>query len=392
MIDLYALEVSNVPQELKDLKQWVNWRLEERNGTTTKVPISSRNNSKASCTDQLTWSDFATAQKLHAGQAHGVGFEITPPYVGIDLDKCRNAETGNIEQWALDIISELNSYTELSPSQTGIHIWVKGELPPGGRRKGHIEMYDEKRFFTITGAHVDNTLLTIEERTPQLRVLHERIFTSVQQTATVTQVHCEPSQTSSPTRAIDRINPRLKNVQNGSEAGKWSAQCPAHDDTHNSLSLAEDSTGKVLLHCHAGCSLENIVSAVSLTVSDLFPFFNLAQYADAKKLPIQFLTELHLKDSKSGVEIPYFDGAHTSVLATRYRCSMTGADRFRWKKRDQPCPYGLWRLSEARASGFIVLVEGESDCHTLWHHQIPALGVPGATSWRKEWSDFLKDI
>jgi hypothetical protein len=393
MIELHQLEISHVPQELKELSQWVNWRLEARDGKTTKVPINSRNNSNASCTDRLTWSDFVTAlQKLHAGEADGVGFEITPLYVGIDLDKCRKPETGQIEQWAQDIISELNSYTELSPSQTGVHIWVKGELPAGGRHKGHIEMYDRSRFFTITGDHVDNTPLTIEERTPQLRVLHERIFASNQQTTTVTQVQCEAPQIFVPSRPIDRVIAGLENVHNGGQAGEWSARCPAHDDACNSLSVAEDATGKVLLHCHAGCDLQKIVGALSLTVSDLFPAFSLAEYAHAKKLPLAFLIDLGLKDSKSGIEIPYFDEARTSVLAKRYRFSMTGLDRFRWKKNDQPCPYGLWRLAEARALGFIVLVEGESDCHTLWHHHIPALGVPGAASWRNEWSDFMKDI
>jgi hypothetical protein len=387
--------ISKIPQELKLLSQWVNWRYEQRNGKPTKVPINARNGNNASCDDRSTWSDFEVAhQTLQAGDAAGVGFQITPPYVGIDLDKCRNNETGRIEQWARDIISELNSYTELSPSETGVHILVQGELPAGGRRKGHVEMYDGKRFFTMTGAHVGNTPATIEKRTAQLKVLHGRIFASNPQVMKATATGCNTPHTSSSNRPIDQVLVHLKNVQNGSDPGKWSAQCPSHEDEHNSLSVAEDADGKVLLKCHAGCDFGKIVEALDLKVSDLFPAFTLAEYAHAKKLTVESLIEWGLRDSKYGgcVEIPYLDEERTCVLARRYRFSLTGADRFRWKKHDQPCPYGLWMLARARNAGFVVVVEGESDCHTLWQHDIPALGLPGAATWRNEWADFLKDI
>lgn len=60
-------------------------------------------------------------------------------------------ETGEVAVWAQQIIEGLDGYTELSPSGAGIHIIVRGELPGGGNRKGPLEMYDTKRFFTMTG-------------------------------------------------------------------------------------------------------------------------------------------------------------------------------------------------------------------------------------------------
>ena len=60
--------------------------------------------------------------------------------------------------------------------------------------------------------------------------------------------------------------------------------------------------------------------------------------------------------------------------------------RFRWRRGSKVHPYGLWRLGDAEAAGYVVLVEGESDCHTLWHYGIPALGIPGANTWRDEWA------
>ena len=67
-------------------------------------------------------------------------------------------------------------------------------------------------------------------------------------------------------------------------------------------------------------------------------------------------------------------------------------DRFRWRKGSKPCLYGLWRLEHARAVGHVVLVEGESDAQTLWYHDISALGVPGASTWREDWAPALDGI
>ena len=72
--------------------------------------------------------------------------------------------------------SELASYTETSPSGTGVHVLVHGELPPGRRRKGSIEMYADGRYFAMTGDHLDGTPTTIEMRSAELVALHRRIF------------------------------------------------------------------------------------------------------------------------------------------------------------------------------------------------------------------------
>jgi hypothetical protein len=83
------------------------------------------------------------------------------------------------------------------------------------------------------------------------------------------------------------------------------------------------------------------------------------------------------------VRVPYF-GVGGEELAVRLRIAFDG-DRFRWKKSGtKPCLYGLNRLAEARQRGQVALVEGESDCHTLWLHGIPAIGIPGAANWREE--------
>jgi hypothetical protein len=114
-----------------------------------------------------------------------------------------------------------------------------------------------------------------------------------------------------------------------------------------------------------------------------------------KKLPEGFLRGLGLKEitysEKPAIRIPYPDEKGQEV-AVRFRVSLDGSEKFRWRSGDKPRPYGLRLLEEARKAGYVVLVEGESDCHTLWCHEIPALGIPGASNWRDEWATYLDGI
>jgi hypothetical protein len=109
----------------------------------------------------------------------GIGFVFTKngPHCGIDLDDCRDVQTGVIEPWALEVIKRFNSYSEISPSGTGIHILVKGTIPEGGgNRKGKIEIYSQGRYFTVTGNHLEGTPFAVETRQEELNKLHSEIF------------------------------------------------------------------------------------------------------------------------------------------------------------------------------------------------------------------------
>jgi putative DNA primase/helicase len=169
----------NIPAELKALPNWVCYRMEHRGGQSkpTKVPYNPVTNDNAKANDPATWLDYETCvTAASSGDYAGIGFEFAPPYVGIDLDRCRDAETGMIEDWAQEIIGHLDSYTEASPSRTGIHIIIKGSLPPGRRRSGPVEMYDAARFFTMSGDHIPGAPETIEERSEAIAELHEALF------------------------------------------------------------------------------------------------------------------------------------------------------------------------------------------------------------------------
>lgn len=126
--------------------------------------------------------------------------------------------------------------------------------------------------------------------------------------------------------------------------------------------------------------------------------FTLEAYSQAKGLPIDFLKSLGLTNSKfpprgggnPAIKIPYYgeDGEEVSV---RYRIANAG-DRFRWKPGSKVILYGLQKLKDFKKNKYVILVEGESDTHTLLLYEYPVLGLPGAGTWRNEWANYLKDF
>ena len=146
---------SNVPAELQSASRWVCWTEELRDGKKTKIPLSPVGPGAASVDDPETWADFRTAHTAAdlADRPDGIGFVFVDSgqYVGFDLDDCRDPDTGDVDDWARDIVESINSYTEVSPSGTGLHIIARGEHTGSTNRKNNIEVYDQGRYFTVSG-------------------------------------------------------------------------------------------------------------------------------------------------------------------------------------------------------------------------------------------------
>lgn len=101
--------------------------------------------------------------------------------------------------------------------------------------------------------------------------------------------------------------------------------------------------------------------------------------ASLKHLPVGFLRGLHLADVPGGgVTIPYSDVDGRELYVRRR--GVPGRPRFEQPAGVRLAPYGRWRLRDAAEEGYLILVEGESDCWALWYHGLPALGVPGSGS------------
>lgn len=160
---------AKVPQEMKDQKRWVLWKKAEREGKITKIPLNAHDGRGAKSNDSATWATFEEASEA-LGRFHcdGLGFMLGGGYFGVDIDHALSNK-----DLICEFVTTLNSYSEISQSGEGIHIICKGVLPNGARRKGNIEMYDNARFFALTGDIYEGHE-TLGERTEEVKNLHEK--------------------------------------------------------------------------------------------------------------------------------------------------------------------------------------------------------------------------
>jgi hypothetical protein len=183
------VQPDNIPAELKEHTHWVAWQYVWKNGKNggkwDKPPVNCNTGGPAASTEPKTWVTFDRAMTYYAdnpSKVDGIGFALSKkephadPFVGIDLDDCVNAETGAILPWAQKIIDRLGTYVEISPSRTGLRAFVRGQLPPSGRKKGAYENYETGRYVTVTGQRLPGYPATIADRQAVLNELHRDIF------------------------------------------------------------------------------------------------------------------------------------------------------------------------------------------------------------------------
>jgi len=169
-------DIDAIPETLRGRQQWIAWRYEWKpdRDEWAKVPVDPSTGGFAKTTDPDTWAPFGAAVAYHedaGSKTDGLGFVFADngTVAGIDLDDCRDPDSGDLEAWANDLIESVRTFTEISPSGTGLHLYGLGFVPDGGNRgdipdaPGHVEMYDSGRFFTVTGARVDGTPDGVEQ-------------------------------------------------------------------------------------------------------------------------------------------------------------------------------------------------------------------------------------
>lgn len=176
------MKVAEVFDDLKAERRWVGWYRQDRGGKTTKPPVNpiptpSGNYRRARARDAGTWGTYADAAAIRGRDVPiwvskdakeifriaGIGLQLGDGLAGIDIDHCRNAETGEISPDARAIVDALESYAEVSPSGDGLHVLFRmGETPRLTYNKRHLkpflegkpqelECYTEGRYFTVTG-------------------------------------------------------------------------------------------------------------------------------------------------------------------------------------------------------------------------------------------------
>jgi hypothetical protein len=233
-----------IPDELKQRPQWVVWKFEFRDGKWTKPPFDPRTGKKAKADDPATWVSYETALAAYQrGGWDGIGYEFAgdDPFTGWDFDTCRDPDTGEIDEAIAAHIDALDSYTECSPSGTGVHVLVRAALEKG-KRTGKIEVYDRGRYFTVTGHYLTDRS-GIEARQAESDALYARRFTSPEPP----QLQREPRTLTAPESVPagpltdDAILAKIRTVANAAKFERlWAGDTSMHggDDSAADQALA----------------------------------------------------------------------------------------------------------------------------------------------------------
>jgi hypothetical protein len=242
----------NIPDELKQLDQWVLSRPTWNETKWDKPPLKT-NGQNASSTSPATWTALDKAKTaIDSGKFPYLGFVVTQQagIVAVDLDGCieldTDTESADIEDAAGEIIARFNSYTEISPSGHGVRIFVRGRLPCNGRKaqapwkkggeKAEIEIGGNAKYFTVTGKHAAGTPLTIEEGQSAIDWLFSEYFDKPKPEAAPQSEYSRPTLDFTDTEIVERA----RNAKNG---GKFSA-------LYDSATGGNDSEEDAALCCH----------------------------------------------------------------------------------------------------------------------------------------------
>ena len=237
--------------ELRQLRQWVVWKLAATNcggARVEKLPLNPHDGSNARANDASTWGTYDEAVRYASqnglvGNAGGIGFEFAGRYAGIDLDDVVLAG-GKLKPFADEIVRIMDSYTEYSPSGNGLHILFKLTAPLskfGTRRRNDelgIEMYDSGRYFTITG-QVYGEAKSIAERTQTAREIYDK-YLAVSEHKVVNEGVMRLSERLISERVDEReLLERMFNSQHGAEIrALFSGDTSSYDDDESRADLA----------------------------------------------------------------------------------------------------------------------------------------------------------
>ncbi len=235
---------SAVPEEMKQHKCWVCWTKEERNGKMTKVPKNPNTGGSASATLPATWVTFSTAKeyyRCHTDGIDGIGYVFTEGngVVGVDIDHC--VEDGRIINDEIrELVDQCGSYVELSPSGTGIHMYVKGNWRETSGRKNNkigadmaIEVYPSKRYFTVTGTAFGKAKPLTEDQ-ELLDEIYDRYFAEKEEASATVPARLEEMGVEP--EYVKRLQERLEN-RHGWLALLWEGQHTKESESEADMAL-----------------------------------------------------------------------------------------------------------------------------------------------------------
>lgn len=256
-----TVNVASIPAALKALACWVLWLFvwkgkADGTGKWDKVPKTTTGRG-ASHSDPKTWTTFdAALAAYHRGGFDGLGFAfpVGGGWVGLDLDDVRNPHTGELAAWADTLIGEANTYTEVSPSGTGVKLFGRGTWAghtaegPGPKHRrphpsgvGEIEVYSQERYFAVTGWTLPGTPTEVNDLQPLLDAL-TGLFTTAGKTTS-------PPPTGGCPLADDELLDRIRWSKHGAKFSRlWAGDTADYggDESRADLALC----GILAFWCH----------------------------------------------------------------------------------------------------------------------------------------------
>ena len=230
-----------VPAVLRGADAWLGWRGAVRDGKVTKPPTSPDTGRDTDAT-AARWTFDQAVVGAEAHGLDGVGFALDGDHglelVGVDIDHCRDPETGEIHPGALEIVRALDSYAEVSPSGTGLRVFVLGKKPgPRCKRAGafdgfEVEVYDAGRYLTVTGHRIDGAPPDVRPAQEALADLYARIVPPE-----VPRAERPTNAASGPTDAD--VLQRARDARNGAKFERlYRGDASGYDDDQSSADLA----------------------------------------------------------------------------------------------------------------------------------------------------------
>lgn len=258
-----------IPPLMREHVQWVLWGYEWHRDRAcwTKVPYYFRDNESgrggrlvhSKSTEPSLWMGYAVAlnrrerMDRQAGGL-GIGFVLTDgdDFVCIDLDDCRNRDTGEITPGALAIITEFDTYTEVSPSGTGVKLFLRGRKTCNRSKnvEREIEVYERARFVTMTGLLLPGLPAEPQQRQAQLDKLTRELFPSEYEPKATPQPRVtDLAPGCGPAPAVPNLSllslsdadiiDRASNASNGMKFRPlWTGDASAHNGDRSSADLA----------------------------------------------------------------------------------------------------------------------------------------------------------
>ena len=246
--------IANIPEEMKRQKNWVAWILKQNRNNPArmdKIPVNAVTKEFAQSDNPETWCKFEIALEYAVkNKLNGIGFMLKPPFIGVDIDHCVD-EQGNLSPLAQEIVEKLNTYVEISPSGTGLHLFCKGELPPKDRKNSDLglEIYTEGRFLTFTANKLPVAIVEVADRYEEIKVIHSKYLAKpeIPRKERIVTMPTNLSETEIIVKAMNSKNgSQFNDLHNGSWQAYYGSQSEADLGFCNMLAFWCGANGQVM--------------------------------------------------------------------------------------------------------------------------------------------------